>query len=139
MHINTCIFNYILIIASIERTIFFKDVVQLTVFSLMRENNWTWLLMQPVSYHEKKTLPNLRNTINTCKPSVLLPSQFTDLLCIWTALFWPIPMMIRYVRYFFPCTGLLKTHMDTVATFGESKEVEVKRLVSRLLELLSEK
>lgn len=27
--------------------------------------------------------------------------------------------------------------MDTVATFGESKEVEVKRLVSRLLELLS--
>lgn len=51
----------------------------------------------------------------------------------------PIPMMIRYVRYFLPCTGLLKTHMDTVATFGESKEVEVKRLVSRLLELLSEK
>ena len=39
----------------------------------------------------------------------------------------------------FSITDLLKTHMDTVATFGESKEVEVKRLVSRLLELLSTK
>ena len=51
-----------------------------------------------------------------------------------------LPVLLQQLLHIgvrFP--DLLKAHMDTVATFGESKEVEVKRLVNRLLELPNNK